>query len=84
MHVIQDFSLDPTLKSNDMKSLDNFSEAELEKVLLDWESRMEGFRRDPKKTCIVQLHSQTVDKHKDKTKAEKERRSKDNQRFLKK
>ena len=49
MHVIQNFSLDPTLKSDDMKSLDDFSEAELEKFYLVGKGKMEGFKRYPEK-----------------------------------
>lgn len=43
--MAQDFNLGPILKRNDMKSLDDFTEAVLEKLFLDWVRRTVGSRR---------------------------------------
>ena len=53
MHVIQNFSLDPTLKSDDMKSLDDFSEAELEKFYLVGKGKWRVSKDTQRKTCIA-------------------------------
>ena len=81
MHVIQDFSLAPILKSNDMKPLDDFSEAELEKVYLTGKGEWRVSEDIQIKTCIAQPQQLWINLRTRQRQKRKED-NKDNQRFL--